>query len=85
MRRELEIALMRAHEAKMQQSPKDLFPKPPGSPPGKRILCRGCGQEFEQPAYGGKPRVWCSTKCRDIVWNGSRRQARKPPRLPTGP
>ena len=84
-RREMEIALMRAHEERMAQHPKDLFPKPPGMPPGRRILCRGCGEEFEQPPTGGKARVWCSTACRDTVWNASRRAARKPPRLPTGP
>lgn len=86
-KRAAEIARLLRHEERMRQHPRDLFPKPQGT--GRRVLCRGCGEEFTQPPIGGKQRVWCSLKCRDKVWQGAvraRRAARKAtPRLPTGP
>ena len=30
----------------------------------KRLTCKNCGTEIQQPTGAGRPRLWCSTHCR---------------------
>jgi hypothetical protein len=39
--------------------------------------CRNCGIPLEQPVTG-RPRVWCSEKCRKTAGNGHRVRERRP-------
>jgi hypothetical protein len=39
--------------------------------------CRNCGKPLEQPVTG-RPRIWCSEKCRKTAGNGHRTLERRP-------
>jgi hypothetical protein len=39
--------------------------------------CRNCGNPLEQPVTG-RPRVWCSERCRKAAGNGHRARERRP-------
>jgi hypothetical protein len=33
--------------------------------PSKRLTCKNCGTPIRQPTGRGRPRLWCSIRCRD--------------------
>lgn len=34
-----------------------------------KVICKGCGKEFEQRSGVGKPRIYCSKQCREAQRN----------------